>query len=85
MAANGLVLVRIAYNIIVVSIPYKRVWAKCIPFSTMVQNALFLNIILNLLEGNLFSLVNRIIYCIYNVKYLLVLDLTASVYNYISL
>lgn len=47
MAANGLVLVRIAYNIIVVSIPYKRVRAKCIALSAVVQDAFLLNIVLN--------------------------------------
>ena len=85
MAANGLVLVRIAYNIIVVSIPYKRVRAKCIALSTVVQDAFLLNIVLNLLKGNLFSLVNCIIYRINNIKYLLILNLASPVYDNISL
>ena len=85
MAANGLVLVRIAYNIIVVSIPYKRVRAKCIALSAVVQDAFLLNTVLNLLKGNLFSLVNCIIYRINNIKYLLILNLASPVYDNISL
>ena len=85
MAANGLVLVRIAYNIIVVSIPYKRVRAKCIALSAVVQDAFLLNTVLNLLKGNLFSLVNCIIYCVNNIKYLLILNLASPVYDNISL